>query len=270
MYNDPKTDKKAGEYLKLYTASSAVYSVLSDLQYGEERFAQFLKWSFDAIRELNFDILHEVHVGEFEMKPWKQLEFPCDMVSWTKIGFRCGDHIKCFTNDTSIPKFYDKDEDCVPQENKGDENCPNISGAECFEDFLVFYTEDILRYGGFHYYGTVCKHNGAGYFDVDWRLRVFNFKHTVQQATKIYIEYITDGLNPTGKTIIHPFAFRAVQDFIHWKRKEYDDKFGEGERERAKRIYEDECERILMRNFTMTIEDIQEATRSAYRQTIKN
>lgn len=269
MLNDPKTDKKAGEYLKFYTASAAVYSVLEDLQYGPERFNQFLKWAFDAIREMNFDIHHEVHVGEFEMKPWKQLEFPCDMVGWSKVGFRCRDVVKVFTEDRSIPKIYDKDENCTPQAHDMG-SCPDLAEAGCSDTTLNFFTDEIFRTGGGHYYGSACNYNYRGYFDVDWRNRVFNFKKTVSQASTIYIEYITDGLNPTGKTVIHPYAFRAVQDFIHWKRKEYDDRFNEAERERAKRVYEDETEKVLMRNFTLSIQDIQEALRSGYRQTIKN
>ncbi|MGC3945362.1 MAG: hypothetical protein QM762_12750 [Chryseolinea sp.] len=269
MLNDPKTDKKAGEFLKFYTASAAVYSVLEDLQYGEERFNQFLKWAFDAVRELHFDVLHEVHVDEFEMTPWKSLEFPCDMVGWSKIGFRCGDVVKVFTQDSGISKYFDKDSKGVPQENKSG-GCPDLADAGCSGDDIIFYSDDFFSTGYGHYYGTACNYNHAGYFSVDWRNRVFNFRNTVNNVSKIYLEYITDGLNPTGKTVIHPYAFKAVQDFIHWKRKEYDDRFSESERDRAQKLYENEVEKVLMRNLTLSIEDIQEALRSGYRQTIKN
>jgi len=261
MDNDLKRfDKKTIDKAIYYTISAAVWSVLEDMQAGAERFNQFLKFALDGARLFQFDMLHEVKSVELEMEPWKQICFPGDMVDWHKIGFRHGDGVAVFVNDPTVPKIYDGSP-CDPQAHKAPENDgTTIADAELIDSYL----------DGDHYYGAEAGVNYAGYFDVDERNRVFNFKRTIASLTKVYLEYITDGINYSGQTVIHPYAFRALQLYIHWQRKEYDDRFGLGEKERAQRLFEREFDDAMVRNLNMSIEDVHDALLKGFKQTIKN
>jgi hypothetical protein len=262
--NLKRFDKKTIDKAIYYTISAAVWSVLEDMQAGAERFNQFLKFAIDGARMFNFDMLHEVKSVEIEMEPWKQICFPGDMVDWHKIGFRYGDGVMVFVNDSTVPKLFDKNDDCEPQPHKYPDGAvpdgTTIGEAIVFDSYM----------DGDHYYGVQASVNYAGYFDVDERNRVFNFKRTITSQTQVYLEYITDGINYSGQTVIHPYAFRALQLYIHWQRKEYDDRFGLGERERAQRIFEREFDDAMVRNLNMSIEDVHDALLAGYKQTIKN
>ncbi|HEY8971520.1 MAG TPA: hypothetical protein VIM64_20600, partial [Puia sp.] len=201
---------------------------------------------------------------EIEMKPWKQIDCPCDMVDWIVIGFRSGNQVRVFTQKNNIPKIFDK-VDCVPQENK-----PKGLLTAPFEEYVPFLDFDARYYpGSNHYYGAVLDYNYSGYFDLDWRNRVINFTRVVPEGTRVYLQYITDGINPTGYTVIDPHAHKCLQNYIHWQRKEHDDRYSLGEKARAEDVYLKSYNKVLMRKLTLTIEDIKEALRSGNRQTIK-
>ncbi len=256
MSKEKKYDKKPSDHVKFFTASAAVYSVLEDIQAGVERYNQFLKFAIDGIRLFNFDYTPEIKFIETEMGINKQIEVPCDFVDWSLIGFKVGTGLRVFTQDKRIPLRS---------------NCPPVSEASTSSVVEFLGCEDYFNNcnGGDHYYGATMDYNFAGYFRVDYRNRVINFENLVNNVNKVYMDYITDGVNYSGQTIIPAQSFRALQLYIHWQRKEYDDRYNQGESERAKRIYEEEMDAVLVRNMNMSLDDIKEIIRSSYKQTVK-
>lgn len=253
--------KKVVDNQKFYTLAAAAYSALEDIQEDESRFNQFLHYAFDGYREFAMDQSHEVITEEIEMKPWKQIDFPTNMVDWTKIGFKSGDFIKILVNDNNIPKNFDRINN-VKQENKPS---PDIDFLPITQEMLPFFGfGGSVNYGEDRIYGYGSTYNYLGYFDVDMTNRVINFKETVKANTKVYIEYITDGLNYSGHTLINPYAFRLIKLFIHWSRKLYDEKYGEGERYAAQRLYENQKATVDERMLNLSIQTIREILRSGY------
>jgi len=258
---DSKSELRDGH--KFYTLSAAAYSALADIEESEHRFHQFLNWAIEDYRSFAMDVGREVHAEEIEMKPEKQIDFPRNMVHWTKLGFRCGDSIKTFTNDNNMPKIHDL-EDCEAQENTP---CPDLNQLEIIgSEQFGFYDSFV----GAKYYGYGVKRNHLGYFDVDWRQRVFNFKEVVNNNnSKVYIEFITDGINYGGETLINPKAFLRIKRYIHWMRKEYSDRYGIGECQRAQQLYNLECDNVEQRMLELTLEDIIEGLRQGYNLVVK-
>lgn len=249
---------------KFFTLSAAAFSVAADLGEDEENFATYLKWAIDGFRKFNFETSYDIRVEEIAMKPHKQIDWPEDMVDWNKIGFRVGDTIKVFTNDNSIPKYFDKING-VPQEN-----APALSVASTDEFVPFMGSEDFFSSGGSHFYGALVNYNYRGYFDVDNKLRVFNFKQVVNNVNTIYLEFITDGIDYTGQTICPPQAFKCLQDYIHWQRKKHSDDYSDSQAEMAKRDYKQEFDDVLVYNLKMSLDDIKEALRSGNKQTTKS
>jgi hypothetical protein len=252
---------------RFYTLSAVAWSCCRDLKAGEERFEEMLHHCFEGWRELTFDIAHSVKSVEIEMKPWKQIDWPCDMVDWTKVGFKCGDFLKILVNDTHIPKTHDKI-NCVPQENLP---CPDINSTGITDMAYPFYGGIMADEGNItpQFYGWAVPHNFLGYFDVDITNRVINFKETASNHTKVYLEYITDGINPDEETVIHPYIYRLLKLFVHWNRKLNDDRYTEGERREAERRYNNQFDVVLIRQLDLSIEDIKDALRHGYKQTPK-
>lgn len=249
---------------KFYTLSAAAYSAISDIKGTEELFPEFLKWAREGYMEFNFDTSYEIHFAEIKMKSWKQIDWPDDMVWWHKIGFRVGDVVKVFTNDESAPKSFDEI-NCVKQENLP-AAAADLSSISANELAPFLGTDDFFAPGQDHFYGAMLNYNYRGYFDVDARQRVFNFKRVVSNVNTVYLEYITDGINYDGQTIVPPQAFKNIVDYCHWQRREHADDPGA---ERAKRIYEDGLDKVMVRNLKLSLDDIREALWSGQKQTPK-
>jgi hypothetical protein len=257
-------NKKVIDNAKFYTLSAAVYSCLEDIQAGEERFNQFLKWAIDGFQEFHFEAAREIEVGVFEMNPWKQIDYPSNLVAISKVGIQIGNSIATFTIDKNIPKYFNE-VDGIKQENT---DAPMLDESLLANDLIPFFTDDYFSGSG-SYYGKPAQHNYSGYFDLDEKNRVINFKRTVTGQSLIYLEWITDGINPTGRTVIHPHVFKCIQNYIHWQRKEHDDRYGGGEAERARTLYNNSFQDVLVRQLDLSLADISEAARSGAKQTTK-
>jgi hypothetical protein len=251
---------------KYYTLLAAAYSVCKDLGEDDARVEQYLHYARDGYREFHFDHGFGIKAKEVTLKPWKQIDFPQDMVDWTKIAFKIGDRLLVLTQDANIPMTYDKAEDnCTPLANLP---LPNPGQTEPGTIPICLY--DGVSSDCTKYYGSLVQYNFKGYFDVDWRQRVINFKETIEGFSKIYIEYIDDGLNYSGATVIHPYAFNAIKLYIKWQRKENDDRYSESSAERAEQKWNKALHKYNMRMLRITVEDIREATRLGWKLVVKN
>lgn len=264
------TNKVVKDNWRFYTLSAAAYSALEDIQEDESQFNRFLHFAFEGYREFAMDQSYEVKTVEIPMQPWKQISFPLDMIDWSKVGFKDGNLIKVLTqeNQGNVPKNFNI-VNGVPQENPPP---PDIETIPVTQDLIPFF-----GYGNFfgnpaadRIYGFGLSYNYLGYFDVDYKNRVINFKNTVGAYTKIYLEYITDGINYTGQTIINPYAFKLIKTYIHWQRKENDDRYSIGEKERAMRIYNRERGLVAERMLNLTISDIREILRHGFTLVVQN
>lgn len=253
---------------RFYSLSAVAYSCAADIKAGDDVIADFLHWAIEGYKEFHFDLGRGIKVVEIEMKPWKQIDFPCDMVDWTLVGFKVGNFLKVLTGDARIPKTFDQ-EDCVPQENQ---NYPSINDAPVM-DIIPFYPgTGFIGEGSFYpqLYGNKVNYNYLGYFDVDWDKRVINFKQTVPNHTKVYLEYITDGINYDGQTIVPPYCFKCIKNYVHWQRKEHDSRIGLAEKDRAQRLYEKKFDEVAVRQLDLSIDDIREAIWTGYTQSPKS
>lgn len=266
MLKPTQLNQTKGKYQnsKFYTISAAVYKVLEDLQYGEERFNQFLNFAIDGAKRLNLNVKTEIHFGEFDMTPWKTLVWPDDMISWNVLGIRVGNGIKVFVRDRNIPKFRDLI-DCVPQENKP---VPRIDLVEVGPLIPFLGYNNYFSSYGTHYYGALVRRDYEGYFDVDEKNRLFNFKEVIPQGKKIYLEWIGDGLNYNGQTIIHPTVFPCLVDFIHWQRVKFDGNYGLGEIRMFKDDFDQSVDEALVNNLDMSVDEVRNALSYGYTQTV--
>lgn len=251
---------------QFYTLEACALDAAHDVRAGDEAHEYCLKYAIEAYKELQMDTLREIDAIEVDMLPHKQIDFPCESIDITKIGFRCGDIIKTMTVDKNIPRVWNM-ENCEPVENMplGD-----ISMAPVGSIPLAFFGFDnSTGMVGPMYYGLQLTHNGVGYYNIDTKHRVINFKQ-VSYPGKVYLEYITDGINYNGHTIVHPYAYQAVKKYIKWARIEDDPKMARSEKDAKKYQWEDELQKLEGRMLDMNIEDVKEILMSSKTQTARS
>lgn len=256
---------------KFYTLGACAYSCLEDIQEDESQFNRFLHFAMEGYREFHFDMSHQLETVELPMPAWKQIHFPINMVDWVRLGFWDGDMIRVLTRDpqNNIPKLHKKDAQGNLLENK-----PSADMT------LVSVTSDLVPFFGWgnyfgnptsdRFYGASESYNYLGYFDVDLKNRVFNFKQTVDKFSSIYLEYISDGINYNGRTLINPLAFKLIKLYVHWQRKENDDRYSLGEKDRAEKLYNKQRMLVALRMLNLSIDTIREILRSGYGQVVQN
>ncbi len=251
--------------VQFQTLSSVVYSVQADLGEGTERFAQYLNYAQDFYRELSQTHLHEVKVVEGRMTQWKEFPFPKDMVDWCKLGVRCGDMIKTFTYDNNIPLAKDKDAHGIPQEFA---ECEPIDRVDVYSDvffgvFPIYHTENFLYEA--KYFGRTVQRNYLGYFRPDYQKKCFVFRDTVDKYKDIYLEYVSDGIEPTRSTVVAtPALFNLLKAHVKFQRVFNNDRYSVVE----KRFFKEELNEAQMTydlsELDITIDDIRQYTRYGY------
>lgn len=244
---------------RFYTLMAVAYSVAADLKEGNERVQYYLHLAMEGYREFNFDHAHQVKVVELPMTAWKTLDWPSDMVDWVKVGFKDGNMIRFMTQDAYIPRTFDKDPNNV---GKFLENKPPIIMKETEVSGYPVWVYD--GQGVAKYYGNDTNNNGLGYFDADMSERMFYFKETVSMYSSVYLEYISDGLECGAMTVVNPYSFMTLKDWVKWQRKENDDRFGAGDKQRAKIQYEQTLFKYMTRIVHMDIDDVHEAIMSGF------
>lgn len=247
---------------RFYTLLAVAYGVAKDLQENNTRVHYYLHLALEGYREFSFDYSAELKAVEIPLKSWKQIDFPCDMVDWVRVAFKCGDLLKVLTQDTYIPKTFDK-VNCVPQENKPINMAHPIAAGDI--PFYVWERNDVALY-----YGQNIGYNYLGYFDVDWKQRVINFKELVTGYEKVYLEYISDGLEATGMTVVNPYAYWCLKQWVKWQRKENDDRYSVGEKKAAKQEYKESLTDYQERITHMDVDDVKEAIREGFTQVVQN
>ena len=254
---------------KYKTLDSVVRGALDDMGYGMSRYAQFLRWGLKGLREWHSDIAKEVKTTVLPMDDTKKIDFPDDFVMWTKIGIKCGNVIKTFTNDEKMT-FHNAvvEGQEVPNEECSDVNLWNLDTS--VDDGYAFWNYDGDQYPMF---GFAYQKNNLGYFRVHWDEAEIQFRAVIPSNSEIILEYISDGWDPNVTTLLHPYAVELITLYIHWQHQKfrmYNRAGTQAALADARNEYEKEYERTADKMFELTVEDVLEVSREAFRQSPKS
>lgn len=81
------------------------------------------------------------------------------------------------------------------------------------------------------------------------------------------MEYISNGFNPCGETLVNPYFAKAIKEYIHWRRLHFSGNIAAAAE--AERIYYNELHKARYRQMAPTISDVLRASRRYYGQAIK-
>lgn len=251
-------DKQRG----FVTLDSCIRSAIMDIGDSMHRYEQFRHWAIEGYRDFKFDMSLEVKTIQLPLTAWKAIELPVDFVDWAIIGVVINHEIRAFTNDERISLYHaDEEPDGDPDAREGDNSLP-VTADNSKVWFWPFTStgEDTGQL-----YGLTVKDNGQGYFKMNRERREIQFNPSIDGNTQIYLEYIADGFNPCEATVVNVYAAKLIKLYIHWQRLKYSRSATLWQIREAKQDYQNEWDKVQNRLFKITVEDVLECARDAYR-----
>lgn len=243
------------------TIDSIVRSALMDIGAGMERYEVFRHWCLEGYKDFNFDLAQEVKTVVLDLTAWKAVSLPLDYVDFVLIGVIVDNKIRVFTHDDRISLYRpDGDEDGITD--------PIVTTASPDVPADVpFYFWNVVNSQGEdagQLYGLTVKHNGQGYYKFNTERREIQFSPAVDGNTKIYLEYISDGVNPNAQTVVNVYAAKLLKLYIHWSRLKFSKSANQAQIQRAMDDYNKELFKVQNRIQKITVEDVLETMRDAY------
>mgnify|MGYP003110868927 CR=1 FL=1 len=222
------------------TLNEVVKSIL--IQQGEtseHKYMQYLDIAIRGLKELTFDILHQVKTTILTVNTNLTVDLPCDYVNYTRIG-QCKDNgrIKTLGYDEYLC-IQNKIDTCGDPAAKDSSGLKSVSGGHSRNGELT---------GG--WYGM-----GAGYRDGYYRIDRERGQIALSSelsGESIVLEYISDGSNANGDMKVNVLAEEALRAYIWWKVNQRRRNVPMQEKEAARRDYfnEKRLARARIINFT--------------------
>lgn len=242
-----------------------VHLVLMDLDdYSLVNYKKFLQYAILAYTDLNINILQSVKVGYLPVNANnKTADLPDDFIDYTKIGFNDGGEFKTLSLNKSLMLTNEKD-DCG-----NDINSNYGEGSNDYFPYTLYYAPH-FRDGQFigELYGGAGGVNTDGSYRIDLDKRKICLSSEVS-ATTLILEYKSSGISKDGTTSIPRQCVESIRAYIHWKRKEYNDKVAQSDKERLKNNYYIEYEKLKDLEMSFTIEEYYDSRRTTYQQSPK-
>lgn len=243
------------------TLDSVIRSYLMDFGAGLERYEQGKHWILEGYKEFNFDLAAEIKTVALDLTAWKAISLPLDYVDFVVIGVVIDNKIRVFTHDDRISLYRpDDDEDGVTD--------PIVTTAspDIPADVPFYFWNAVNSQGEDtgQLYGLTVKHNGQGYYKFNTERREIQFSPAVDGNTKIYLEYISDGVNPNAQTVVNAYAAKLLKLYGHWMRHTFSKSSTMAEKALAKDMYQKEFFKVQNRIQKVTVDDVLEVMRDAY------
>jgi hypothetical protein len=251
---------KNDEYYKL---SSIVDDYADDI--GVPRlWHKLLKWAIRGIEEINLDVTQQPKTCLLPVTSRKTVILPSGFVDWTKVAAKQGQYaITLGTNDslTRSPRTPGSSEavHLLSHHIPNGTDLTNYSGYY----FVNYSGESIFSIG----YGIPSK----GYFKVHDNgtckelLMDYDFG-----CSKVYLEYITDGFDPCGETIVHPYLKNYVLEYMNYQYERFNNpKRTQASLANAEISLELAKRTVRARHLGLTPKDLLNSTRKHFRLSTK-
>jgi hypothetical protein len=194
------------------TLRSILHQILAKREEGGMHKYMYLKtFGLDFVKELYQDAAQEVKTVKIPMTSLKTIELPMDFVALVKIGTQVGDKVRVFLRDNQIALYFDKNDCGVDQANESaqpstDNSIPCVDF--CFNNYINDYGEHV---GGIYGYANGTIKDG---YVINGKTIYFN---SDVDTSDVYMEYVSNGFNPSEETLVHASFERACEAWVNWK-----------------------------------------------------
>lgn len=202
------------------TISTIVANALMDAQESDSKREQLTRFALKYFKEVQFGHGVDIKTVALNMKPWKAIELPEDCVDWITIGIQCGEDIKTLVKPAyEMAMLHAKDENGVKIANEPSEDF-SVNDWPLSDSFLPFFNTSPLGEDPGRLFGQMVKDNGLGYYSENRNKDSceIQFKGDFASNTIFYLQYLTNGMNPCGDTLVHPYFEEFIISGIHVER----------------------------------------------------
>ena len=251
---------------KYYTLAAVVEDAIGDIDNDMSKFMKFLKYAQRGYRNLNYSGHGEIKTVRLPMNDTKTLIMPEDYVSYQKLALIINGFVK------TIGVAYDA------KATPGQDECGNMLRECGINDIPNGIDFGSYNYGGYYFnnYGgrTLYSYGGGlpykGYYKEYRMPRPSRISFTSEVNTyDVLVEYITDGLNPTGQTLIDPLDYEYIRTFIHQERVKDNDRSSDVLLRRKKQEHHSAKKTMVVRKDKFGPQDLLNLTRQNRRLTVK-
>lgn len=246
------------------TLDQIVRSAIMDIGASMNRYEQFKHFAIEGYRDFHLELAQEVKTVRLPLTAWKSVELPVDYVDWVMIGYEMNNNIQVFLHDERIPlPTIDEDEDGVLDAPVATQATP----VEQVPGGVPYYFYNHTKFGEDtgELYGLTTKFNGIGYYKFNPERREIQFDAAINADTTIYLEYISDGYNPTEATVVNVQAAKLVKSYIHMCRHKYAKSSTGQDKKMSEDDYYREFRRVQDRLQPITVADVLECARDGYK-----
>ena len=231
---------------------------------------KFMQYAILGFQDLNLYVMQSVKVAYLPVDSnTKTVDLPDDYITYTKIGYNNNGVITTFTKNDDLMLAH-KTDSCGNPVNNNTGGCNDIGELTSYSGYAGYYYSPHWRNGQWvgELYGGAGGRNTDGYYRIDTERRKIVFSSEVSNS-EIILEYKSSGVSGDGSTIVPREYTEALRAYVHWQRKEYNDKVAQSEKERLKQRYYIEYEKVKELEVSFTIEEYFDSTRSTYKLTPK-
>ncbi len=261
-----------------YTISAIAQEIANDQGlYSEHHYFQYESWVLAGYREAQFDFAMEIRTYLLPMNGLRIVDMPQGTIDWVKIGLKIGERVCLIGMNTDMAKINKSDEcgNLIPNKPTppldSQPRGVNLSSyMPTMYNFRNYQGDDVSGYVD----GNLGFQNGLAikpFFDIEGKypsMRI-RFSSEMKTAAEIYIETITDGINPCGETIVNPYMYEFLRMYGHFRRVECDQSVSDS----SKRYWEDKKDRAWLiasqRINSFGPEDVLNSMRKGFKLTIK-
>jgi len=230
-----------------------VRSVMSDLkQYTFHNYQALLQLAAEGFTDLNLFVTNNVKVAYLPINENFTVDLPEDFIDYVKIGILLNGKVWTlgYNKDIALPRTVDRCGNTLPSivscsSNDDDINFPTWG----------FYFANHFRNGQYvgELYGLGGGFNFA-YYTIDHDKRQIVLTDGVPKE-EIILEYKSSGIDAEGSTTIPRQAVRAIKEYVHWKRLEYDERVAMNIKMRREDQYYIQYEKLRFLESSFTLEE---------------
>lgn len=204
------------------------------------RRGKLLQLAIKGFRELRLSALPSIKVAHLIPNEINCVDFPKDYEFYTKIGVNINGKLWTLTRNDDII-LNRRQDDCgndIAEVENG--NCLCNYGY----DFAPHWWSGtwwgpptpLYGYGG----GINCQ----GYYTIDYEMQRIQFSGRIPQ-TEIILEYVSNGVEPDGSSVIPTHAVNCLTAYIHWQNIAYNQRVSLSSKQEAKQMYFDEYQKMM-------------------------
>lgn len=193
---------------RYYSAATIVDDFLSTNDLSNGYWQKSLKWALHAVRQIRLDIFQHPKTLLLNVTERKTVVLPDDFVDWTKIAVKKGQYAVtlALNDDLTIQERHQGDSTVLGLLSQHMPNGTNLSGYGGFM-FNNFNGASFVGFGGglpSKGFFKIADHGGCKEILLDYD---YGYK-------QVYLEYISDGIEPCKETIIHPYEYDYVLAYM--------------------------------------------------------